>query len=115
MPSQRSMPFRAAMTAVLLCGAWPQVLSAQAAGGPYTLRESVIAGAGVQVQAGGFRAALTAGQPAVGPVAAGRFRLFGGFHRPATRSIPLFRDGFEPAPAVLPSHLSPLSFRGETP
>ena len=94
--------------ALIAAGACPVL--AQPSGGPYTLREAVIAAGGVRAAAAPFSATMTTGQPTAVTVAAGRFRLVGGFHWPAARAPSLFRDGFEnPPPPPSPAAGSRIS------
>ena len=103
------------MAAAVLGGAWSDPAQAQATGGPYTLRESVISAGGARVETAPFGATVTAGQSAAITAAAGRFRLVGGFHRPAPQEVPLFRDGFEDAVPAASTASRPLTSKGTSP
>lgn len=115
MTAGRFVRFPLALAVVVMGGAWPASSLAQATGGPYTLRERVISAVGARLAAAPFSATVTAGQPAAGAVAAGRFRLVGGFHRPALLPVPVFRDGFEPAPVTASTRSPLLSSQGTAP
>ena len=67
------------------------------AGETYRIERAEIAGGGATLAGGGFRLSGTAGQPVVGPVAAGSFVLVAGFWSAlAPAGDRIFANGFDP-------------------
>lgn len=95
--SARTAPARCAFAlgvALLGIGAGSSAPSrAQSAGGAYRLEPVVVAG-GATLAAGGFRISATLAQPATATLAAGPWRLHGGYWA-ARGSDRIFADGFD--------------------
>ena len=70
---------------------------AQAAGGPYAISRSAIAGGGATLSGGSFQMSGTLGQPATAEIAAAGYRVYDGFWGPLIPlSDEIFRNGFDP-------------------
>lgn len=81
------------VAALLLCGAFAIVASAQSTGGAYRIAPVAVANGGGTLSGGAFRLSGTSGQAQTSTSSASRFDFHGGFWAPASDVI--FANGFD--------------------